>query len=122
TESVYRGSFSVKGPSATVDSHAAHLREELLEATSYYSADYFSARERFLAASTRLGLEHHSLAINAPSPNDERLTIDISVVGASKPKSAAVLTSGVHGVEGLFGSAVQSAFLEQSPPAWRPPQ
>ena len=107
--------------SANVDPHAAQLREELLEATSYYSADYFSARERFLTASSRLGLAHHALTIIAPSPNDERLTIDISIAGASKPKSAVVLTSGVHGVEGLFGSAVQSAFLEQLPLEWRPP-
>ncbi len=112
----------MSGTSANVDSHVAHLREELLGATSYYSADYFSARERFLAASTRLGLEHHALPINAPSPNDERLTIDIAVVGDSKPKSALVVSSGVHGVEGLFGSAIQTAFLEQVAPSWQPPQ
>ena len=105
--------FVLNGTSANVDSHAAQLREELLEATSYYSADYFSARERFLAASTRLGLEHHALQIHAPSPNSEPLTIDITVAGAAKPTTAIVLSSGVHGVEGLFGSAVQLAFLEQ---------
>jgi hypothetical protein len=107
---------------ANADSHAAQLREELLEATSYYSADYFSARQRFLAASTRLRLEHHSLPIHAPSPRSEPLTIDICVAGASKPKSAIVLSSGVHGVEGVFGSAVQSAFLEQQHLNWRPPE
>ena len=111
----------MNGTSANVDSHAAQLRAELLEATSYYSADYFSARQRFLAASTRLGLEHHALQIHAPSPNSEPLTIDITVAGAAKPTSALVLSSGVHGVEGLFGSAVQSAFLEQLAPAWQPP-
>jgi len=111
----------LNGASANVDSHAAQLREELLEATSYFSADYFSARERFLAASTRLGLEHHALPIHAPSPSAEPLTIDITVAGAAKPRSAIVLSSGVHGVEGLFGSAVQSAFLEQLSPHWQPP-
>ncbi len=107
--------------SANVDPHAAHLRQELFEATHYYSADYFSARERFLTASNRLGLAHHSLHIHAPSPNDEPLTIDVTVAGDPKPKSAIVLTSGVHGVEGLFGSAVQSAFLEQLTASWSPP-
>jgi len=111
----------LNGVSAIVDPHAAQLREELLEATSYYSPDYFSARERFLAASTRLGLEHHALEVHAPSPKAEPLTIDITVAGASKPKSAIVLSSGVHGVEGVFGSAVQTAFLEQQRSDWQPP-
>ena len=111
----------MNGAAANVGSHAAQLREELLEATSYYSADYFSARQRFLAASTRLGFEHHALQIHAPSPNREPLTIDITVAGAAKPTSAIVLSSGVHGVEGLFGSAVQLAFLEQLSPNWQPP-
>ena len=39
-----------------------------------------------------------------------------------EPRSALVLSSGVHGVEGLFGSAVQLAFLEQLAPDWRPPR
>lgn len=106
---------------ANVDPHAAELREQLLEATNYYSADYFSAKHRFLAASTRLGLERHALQIQAPSPNHEPLTIDVAIAGASKPKSALVLSSGVHGVEGLFGSAVQLAFLDQVVAKWQAP-
>src|SRR5689334_2584887 len=47
-------------------SHVADLKRELFEATSYYSPDYFTARRRFLESSNRLGLEHHSLPINAP--------------------------------------------------------
>jgi predicted deacylase len=109
------------GTANTVGSHIAELKEELLEATRYYSSDYFSARQRFLAASGRLGLEHHALQIHAVSPNSEPLTIDIAIAGASKPSSALVLSSGVHGVEGLFGSAVQAAFLEQVAPSWQPP-
>src|SRR5262245_35259145 len=106
---------------ANVDPHAAELREQLLETTSYYSADYFSAKHRFLAASTRLGLAHHALPIHAPSPNCEPLTIDIAIAGAPKPRSALVLSSGVHGVEGLFGSAIQLAFLDQVVAKWQPP-
>ncbi len=109
------------GTQANAGSHVAHLKEELLEATGYYSADYFSARRRFLDASTQLGLEHHSLQIEAPSPNSEPLSIDITIVGAAKPRSALILSSGVHGVEGLFGSAIQLAFLEQLASHWQPP-
>ena len=109
------------GKSNTVGSHIAELKEELLEATHYYSSDYFSARQRLLAAGTRRGFAHHALQIHAPSPSSEPLTIDITVAGAAKPKTAIVLSSGVHGVEGLFGSAVQLAFMEQLPLSWLPP-
>ena len=102
-------------------SHAAELRDELFAATSYYSDDYFSARSRLLNACGQLRIEHHALPIHAPSPRDEPLTIDVAVVGAAKPKRALVLSSGVHGVEGLFGSAVQLAFLEQLAARWQPP-
>jgi predicted deacylase len=111
----------VNGIAANSGSHLAELKAELFEATNYYSADYFSARERFLAAGTRLGLEHHALPIHAPSPNPESLTIDISVAGATKPRTALVISSGMHGVEGLFGSAVQTAFLEKLGANWKPP-
>lgn len=94
------------------DSHVAELRHELLAATHYYSTDYFEARERFLKAAARVGLRHHALTIHAPSPRQEPLTIDVTIAGADKPRTALVLSSGVHGVEGLFGSAVQLAFLE----------
>src|SRR3954453_17852837 len=99
--------MTLSGESTRAGSRTARIRQELNEGTSYYSADYFVARRRFLAASTRLGLEHHSLQIDAPSPKSEPLTIDITIVGDPKPTSALVLSSGVHGVEGLFGSAIQ---------------
>lgn len=106
---------------AKVGSHAAQLKEELLAAAAHFSSDYFSARQRLLAACAQLGSDHHALAIHAPSPRPEPLTIDISVIGSPKPTSALVLSSGVHGVEGLFGSAVQLAFAEQLAKGWRPP-
>ncbi|MEX2315829.1 MAG: M14 family metallopeptidase [Pirellulales bacterium] len=87
----------------------------------YYSPDYFTARKRFVAAAARLEFAHHALPIDAPSPNAEPLSIDVAVAGAAKPQKAVVVSSGVHGVEGLFGSAVQLAFLDGLPPNWRPP-
>jgi predicted deacylase len=87
----------------------------------YFSPDYFTAKRRFLEACDRLALEHHSLLIDAPSPTADPLTIDVALGGLSQPKSALVVSSGVHGVEGFFGSAVQLAFLEGLPRDWRPP-
>src|SRR5262245_27976012 len=112
----------VSGTSIRADSLMTPIRQKLHEATSYYSADYFEARQRFLAASARPGLEHHALQIPAPSPNSEALTIDITTSGDAKPTSALILSSGVHGVEGLFGSAIQLGFLEKFMPNWRRPK
>jgi hypothetical protein len=52
----------------------------------------------------------HTYALDAASP--EELAIDVAIVGAD-PGPTLVVSSGVHGVEGLFGSAVQLALLER---------
>ena len=109
------------GHAIYVDPHSAHLRDELLSAAGYFSADYFAAKTRFVASAARLRLPHHALQIHAPSPNGEPLTIDVAIAGPEKPKTAVVLSSGVHGVEGLFGSAVQLAFLERMMGGWQLP-
>jgi len=98
-----------------------HWKDRLVDAASYYSSDYFEARQRLVAVCSRLGAEHHALAIHAPSPRPEPLTIDVAVIGSARPTSALVLSSGVHGVEGLFGSAVQLALAERVSVGWRPP-
>src|SRR5262249_49770953 len=115
------GAVNLDDTIANRGSHVAELRRELLEATGYYSPDYFAARQRFLEVGNRLGLEQYALPIHAQSPNSEPLTIDITVAGASKPASAIVVSSGVHGVEGFFGSAVQVALLERYASNWQLP-
>jgi hypothetical protein len=96
--------------------------KDLAELAAYFSPDYFTAKRRFLEACDRRALEHHSLLIDAPSPTAEPLTIDVAVGGARQPMSALIVSSGIHGVEGLFGSAVQLAFLASLPRGWRPPE
>jgi predicted deacylase len=88
----------------------------------FYPVDYFTARERFIAASTAAGFEQQALPIEAPSPTDEPLTIDVACLRSQQPNSAIVISSGLHGVEAPFGAAVQLAFLHQlsASPAWRP--
>ncbi len=88
----------------------------------YYSSDYFVARERFRTACRERGLRIESLPIDAPSPDGEPLTIDVGVAGADSPQSALVLSSGMHGVEGPFGSAVQLAYLDSLPSDWSAPK
>lgn len=45
-------------------------------------------------------------------PGGETLAVDVATVGAARPARAVVVSSGLHGVEGFFGSAVQLAWLE----------
>ena len=77
-----------------------------------FSPDYSTARLRFRQAATRLGwtLEEH--LIGQTGPNGEDLTIDIASSANHNPERTLAASSGVHGVEGFFGSAVQLALLE----------
>ena len=77
-----------------------------------FSPDYSTARLRFRQAATRLGwtLEEH--LIGQTGPNGEDLTIDIASSANDNPERTLAASSGVHGVEGFFGSAVQLALLE----------
>lgn len=77
-----------------------------------YSRDYFVARSRFRAAADSAGFELSSAAIDAPGPNGEPLFMDFARKGTSAPRTAVVVSSGTHGIEGFFGSAVQLALLE----------
>ena len=104
----------MNGPTANGRlSYRSSSRRSYYEATSYYSADYFSARQRFLAAGTRLGLEHHALPIHAPSPNSESLTIDISVAGLKAKVGAWLFRAACMASRGFSDRRFRSAFLEK---------
>ncbi len=49
--------------------------------------------------------------MRAGSQDHGSLAIDVAVVGAKAPSWSVVVSSGLHGVEGFFGSAVQIACL-----------
>lgn len=78
----------------------------------YFSPDYATARERFLAAAERAATLHR-LPLEARGPDGAFLAIDIAWLGAPAPARALVHTSGMHGVEGFAGSAIQLALLQQ---------
>ncbi|GAC1631524.1 MAG: hypothetical protein NVS9B10_25060 [Nevskia sp.] len=88
-----------------------------------YPSTYASARERFRAAAARLGCALEAHAIEARGPDGERLTIDVAISPGGDPQRTLLLSSGIHGVEGFFGSAVQLALLRQwaEPAASQPP-
>src|SRR5665213_701407 len=80
---------------------------------SFYSNDYFEAKNKFLAAAQKAGAKMDSIKISARGPCGEELTIDIASFGDWASEKVLIHSSGVHGVEGFAGSAVQIAALER---------
>ncbi|NQT92399.1 MAG: DUF2817 domain-containing protein [Lentisphaerae bacterium] len=76
----------------------------------HFSTTYAEARRRFIDAAGAVDANVRSYGLDSASPDD--LTIDVAVLGADNAP-AFVVSSGVHGVEGFFGSAVQLALLER---------
>jgi Protein of unknown function (DUF2817) len=80
-------------------------------AVDFFSADYFAARDRFREAAARLHWHQATHPIEASGPRGELLSIDVAISSPGQGKRALVVSSGLHGVEGFFGSAVQLAAL-----------
>ena len=75
-----------------------------------FSSSYEVARRRFRDAARAAGttVEQHRVDTGEAGVD---FTIDVATVGAREPSWAVVVSSGVHGVEGFFGSAIQLAWL-----------
>jgi Protein of unknown function (DUF2817) len=80
---------------------------------TYFSPDYFTARSRWRTAASQLKCRLESHEIDAATPINDRLTIDVAIFGNPLAHKAVVISSGLHGVEGLFGSAVQLATIDR---------
>jgi hypothetical protein len=84
----------------------------------YFSPSYQVARDRFRQAVTTAGwsLESHPLQVTAGDGSDLSIAkrslweIDVGCYGSGE--RAVVISSGLHGVEGYLGSAIQLAWLE----------
>lgn len=89
---------------------------------SLYSTEYFQARNKFREAVKKFNGTtseggHAELWSSVVIPKDDddsaSLTIDVAVLpGNSQELGTIVHSSGVHGIEGYSGSAVQMALLE----------
>jgi hypothetical protein len=80
-----------------------------------FSPDYATARSRFRAAASSAGAWLESQRIDARGPDGLELSIDAALMGGSDCRRVVVVSSGLHGVEGFAGSAVQAAWLEDGP-------
>jgi hypothetical protein len=85
----------------------------LTGADALFSPDYRTARSRIREAAGRLGCEIQTHPINGTGPRGEDLTIEVVITRGTIADRTLVLSSGIHGVEGFFGSAVQLGVLEE---------
>ena len=88
-----------------------------------FSPDHSSARRRFQQAASRLDWHLESCSIGLIGPDGHELAFDVASTPGGDPEKVLVVSSGIHGVEGFFGSAVQIALLEHwasmTPPSVR---
>ena len=99
------------GSSPRVELTAGEDSKAYVEA---FSPDYETARAKFRGAASLAGAATEIHQIEAKGAKGEVLTIDVARVGSDSPKWTVVVSSGIHGVEGPFGSAVQVAWLRAS--------
>jgi hypothetical protein len=77
-----------------------------------FSPNYLEARQHFLKTAQLVGAELTAHPLSSKGAKGETLTIDIATLGAKNPQRTILLTSGLHGVEGFLGSAIQIAWLK----------
>ena len=82
--------------------HAGELRADR------FSDTYGEARSRFREAAATRSAEQFELPL---ADSSGELAIDVAVLGTRDAETAVVVSSGLHGVEGYFGSAVQTSWL-----------
>ena len=90
--------------------HADRQQFLAIVTDAYFSTSYVQARQRFIDAAQRLGAERYAYPVHGAAGGE--LTIDVAILGSTSAP-ALVVSSGIHGVEGFFGSAVQLALLQQ---------
>lgn len=81
-------------------------------AEEYFSSNYAEARSRFVETAKRAGSSLLSYSLDEDAYPG--LSIDVATIGCSNTPTL-LISSGVHGVEGYAGSAIQLALLEQLP-------
>ncbi len=81
----------------------------------FFSPDYFTSRHRFREMAATAGGRLEAIPLDAKGPNGEGLGIDIAWFGAANPRCVLLHSSGLHGVEGFAGSAIQLQLVDDLP-------
>jgi hypothetical protein len=83
----------------------------------YFRESYEKSRDAFRTEAKSLAGKYKAASqasFNVPSKNDKDLTVDMLYIPALKNKKGLIIiSSGVHGVEGFTGSAVQRMMMEE---------
>ena len=87
------------------------------ENLSYFNNSYTEARASFKEQTAKLKEQYptaQEITLSVPCETDNDLTIDLFFLPQSnKSEKLIILSSGVHGVEGHTGSAVQRMFMDK---------
>ena len=87
----------------------------------HFSADYAVARGRFLSAAEARSAEVRSHSLDQRSRTGGELAVDVAYVGPDTPARVLAVSSGIHGVEGFAGSALQHQLLTEQWPGLEVP-
>jgi hypothetical protein len=84
----------------------------------WFSNSYAEAAGRFAIACQDLisaghNVTHQRLKLGMKGPEAEELAIDIAVIGSLESGKTIISSSGVHGVEGYPGSAIQLSIMDR---------
>lgn len=82
---------------------------------NYFREDYFAARQQFLSLTGQFGWTVTSHPLAARGPAGESLWIDVAETAGrgDAARRTVIVSSGLHGVEGFLGSAVQCGAIRQ---------
>ena len=79
---------------------------------SFYSSTYEEARSRFIESATSVGATLSKYSLGLENATSDEFVTDVAVLGP-EGAPAVVVSSGLHGVEGFLGSAIQLAMLDE---------
>lgn len=82
----------------------------------YFSQSYDEARSKFCEAAKVAGAKLETLRLNSRQHQDKFLSTDIAWLGNPNPRKIILHSSGLHGIEGFAGSAIQTYILNNPPP------
>ncbi len=77
---------------------------------SVFSEDYAITRQRFCEAARERSWQLRSHPRS--SGREDELFTDVAFIGSKSPRKLLVLSSGLHGIEGFHGSAIQQQILQ----------
>lgn len=85
-----------------------------MSALELFSADYHEARQKFVEIAKVAGADLDSYCNDHDVTSKDQLFTDVAAYGPADAENVLVLMSGVHGVEGFAGSAIQTGLFREN--------